>query len=63
MDEENAEEYNRYFIDVVYYVLHKYYYPAQVAWTSFHNNVSLVRKYLHTYHIGHLIDGQREVSI
>ena len=35
----------------------------QVAWTSFHNNTALVRKYLATYHIGHLVEEQREVCI
>lgn len=34
----------------------------QVAWTSFHNNKTLVRKYLGTYHIGHLAEEQREVG-
>ena len=35
----------------------------QIAWTSFHNNTTLVKKYLATYHIGHLVEEQREVWV
>ena len=37
------------------------YFHVQVAWTSFHNNTTMVKKYMGTYHIGHLVEEQREV--
>lgn len=35
---------------------------ATIAWTSFHNNTALVRKYMAAYHIGHLVEEQRELA-
>lgn len=33
----------------------------QVAWTTFHNNKNLVQKYMASYHIGNLVEEQKEV--
>lgn len=34
----------------------------QVAWTSFHNNKALSRKYMAAYHIGHIVEEEKEVN-
>lgn len=34
----------------------------QAAWTSFHNNKDLSRKYMGTYHIGQIRDEERQVG-
>ena len=34
----------------------------QVAWTSFHNDKAMVKKYLAQFHIGHITPEQREVE-
>ena len=33
----------------------------QAAWTSFHNNKDLSRKYMGTYHIGQIRDEEKQV--
>ena len=35
--------------------------PMQLAWTSFHHNKAMVRKYLAQYHIGKICPEQKEV--
>jgi hypothetical protein len=34
----------------------------QGAWTSFHNNKALSRKYMAAYHIGQIVEEEKEVS-
>lgn len=40
----------------------KFFCCMQAAWTSFHNNKALSRKYMAAYHIGQIVDAEKEVS-
>lgn len=48
---------------IVYNSFTTFFFFLQAAWTSFHNNKALSRKYMATYHIGHIVEEEKEVRL